>query len=172
VPLTNKQRWHRYLSNLVSPGAVLESAAGAGIKQWSDTPSEWDQDGWGYGLRFASSFGVHVVKQSIESGTAALLHEDNRYVPCSETGFGPRLKYALTSTVMARSPNGSRRISISKISAFTATSFISRTWQPASTSQASDAFAHLGISVGLAAGYNVGREFLPRVFHFWGLGRK
>ena len=70
-----------------------------------------------YGYRFASSFGIHVVNQTVQSGLAALLHEDNRYVPSTCPGFGPRFKYALISTVRTRSRTGARRVSISKIAA-------------------------------------------------------
>jgi hypothetical protein len=165
TPMTGKQRWHRYWSDLAGPGPVAESAASAGINQWRNTPGEWKQGSSAYGYRFASSFGIHVVGQTIESGTAAALGEDNRYVPSTRYGFGPRLQYALTSTVMSRSRNGSRRVSISKIAALTATAFISRTWQPPSTSHPEDAMITLGVSLGISAGGNVARELLPRSLH-------
>src|SRR5262249_26458623 len=139
----------------------------AGVNQWTNTPGEWGQGSAGYGRRFANSYGFHVVRQTIQSGGAALLHEDTRYVPSGASGFVPRLKYALTSTVMARSRNGSRHISISMIGGFTGAAFISRAWQPQSRAQPEDAMTALGVSVGLAAGRNVVHEFFPRVFHFW-----
>jgi hypothetical protein len=165
VPLTKEQRWHRYLMDLVSPANVIESAAGAGITQWNNTPSEWGQGATGYGYRFANSFGIHVVRATIRCGTAALLNEDNRYIPSGASGFGPRLKYALTSTVLARSPDGSRHVSISALAGFAGGAFISRAWQPSSNTHPSDAAESMGVSIGLAAGMNVAHEFFPRIFH-------
>jgi hypothetical protein len=165
--MTTQQRWHRYFTDLVSPAAVIETAAGAGITQLTDTPSEWQQGATGYGYRFANSFGIHVVRATIRNGAAALLHEDNRYIPSGATGFGPRLKYALTSTVLARSRDGSRHVSASAISGFVGGAFISRAWQPPSTAHANNAASSLGVSVGLSAGMNVAHEFFPRIFHNW-----
>ena len=169
VPLTNKQRWHTYLADLASPTSVVLCAAGAGVNQWGNTPSEWHQDAEGYGRRFANSFGAHLVRGSIRSGAGALLDEDTRYVPSGESRFGPRLKYALTSTFMGRSHTGERRIAFSTIGAFAGTSFISRAWQPPSTSQPADAMSNFGISVGVATGVNLLHEFFPRAYRLWGL---
>jgi len=160
---TKQQRLNEYLRALVSPIAVIGSAAGAGIGQWRDSPPEWAQGGSGYGVRYASSFAEHFVQQTILSGTAACLGEDTRYIPSEQRGFKRRLKYALASTVMARANDGSRQLSFAKIGAFAGGAFVSRAWQPPSTSAAPDAIVNLAASVGVAAGFNVVREFVPRV---------
>jgi hypothetical protein len=165
VPLTQQQRLHAYLTQLVGPGALVESAASAGINQWRNTPGEWKQGSAAYGYRYASSFGIHVVNLSVQTGVGALLGEDNRYIRSSDSAFGRRLKYALLSTVAAHSRTGSRRVSISNISAFTAAAFVSRTWQPPSTSHVTDAMQNIGVSLGVSAAANVAREFLPRSLH-------
>ena len=161
---TKQQRWNDYLRSLVSPLAILGSAAGAGIGQWRDSPPEWAQGGAGLGARFASSFAQHFVQQTILSGTAACLGEDTRYFRSGQRGFKRRLKYALESTVMARASDGSRQLSLSKIGAFAGGSFLSRAWQPPSTAGGSAAAMNLAASVGVAAGFNVTREFIPRIF--------
>ncbi len=157
-------RLHEYVSGLFSPISIVSSAASAGMGQWRVSPKEWGQGGAGYGARFASSFGTHIVRQSIVSGTAALLNEDTRYLPSGESHFGPRLKYALASTFLARGEDGYRQVSLSKIGGFVGAAFISRAWQPPSTAHTQNAFANIGVSVGITAGMNVAREFLPRIF--------
>ncbi len=148
---------------MLSPVAVGASAAGAGISQWEDTPSEWKQGAEGYGRRFANSYGQHLLRQTMMFGAASVLHEDNRYIRCSESGFGPRLKYAVLSTFLARRDDGTRRFSFSRIGSTAGTAFISRTWQPHSTDTPSDAASSFGISIGVQTGFNVAREFLhPR----------
>ncbi len=171
VPLSKEERWRRYLSSLVSPASVVQSAAGAGINQWSNTPSEWHQGAEGYGRRFANSYGIHIARESIRSGAGALLDEDTRYIASSDTRFAPRLKHAVLSTFMCRTHTGQERVAFSSIGALAGSAFLSRAWQPSSTSQPADAMSNFGVGVGVAAATNVVHEFLPRVFHFWGLRR-
>lgn len=165
--LTGSLRLHNYLYNLVSPLAVIGSAASAGIGQWRDVPGQWKQGGAGYGRRFASAMAQHIAGQTILSGAAALLKEDTRYVPSPQAGFRRRLEYALLSTVSARGPDGLRRLSLPKISAFVGAAIVSRAWQPPSTAEPHNALSSLGASLSVAAGFNVLREFLPRRFRTW-----
>jgi len=170
APPPEESGWHNYFAGLVSPIAVVGSAAGAGIGQWRNSPREWGLGAAGYGTRFASSFAEHVVYQSILSGTASVLREDTRYRVSGESRFKVRLKYALVSTFLARSRDGSRHVSLSKISAFTGAAFLSRAWQPPSTGPPHNAAVNLGASVAVGAGVNVAREFLPQRLQKW-LGR-
>ena len=98
-------------------------------------------------------------------GASSLLHEDNRYIPSQETTFGPRLKYAIESSFMARRDNGTRRFSYSRLGSYIATAFISREWQPHSTNGAQNAITSLETVIGTTVAFNVAREFLPKVFH-------
>ena len=145
----------------------MRSAAAAGLNQWNDTPTEWQQGAEGYGKRFASAYGGNMVRRTIQAGAGALLDEDNRYVPCTESGFVPRMKYALISPYMARSHTGSRKVSIAAIGALVGAAFISRTWQPSSTSNPSNALTVIGTTAGTNAGIAVAREFFPNVLHGW-----
>jgi len=165
VPITEKERLHYYFSHLFSPEAFLRSAAGAGINQAMNTPSEWGQGAAGYGRRFASSFGAYMVQATVMYGTSAALHEDNRYFQSGESGAGARLKYAILSTFMARHDDGSRHFSWSRIISYGAAAGISRAWQPPSNRGAINVVDAFAISVGAEAGFNVAREFLPGIFH-------
>jgi len=165
VPMTQKDRLREYFRHMFNPEAVLRSAAGSGINQALNTPSEWHQGAEGYGRRFASSYGEHLISSTVMYGTSAMLHEDNRYFRSGRTGFGPRLKYAIASSFLARHDDGSRHFSISRFSSYAAAAVISRSWQPPSTNgpvNATDAFV---IAVGVETGFNVAREFLPGIFH-------
>jgi len=165
VKLTGHQRSRDYLVSLVSPVPVLGSVASAGIGQWRDHPSEWKEGAAGYGRRFASSMAQHVAAQTMLSGAAAVLKEDNRYRRSGQFGVRRRLKYALIRTVLARAPDGSRHVSFSKLGSFAGAAFISRAWQPPSSAAPQNALANIGASLGAAAGFNVLREFLPRRYH-------
>ena len=98
-------------------------------------------------------------------GLSSVLHEDNRYIRSTETAFGPRLKYAIASSFLARKDDGTRHVSISRFSSYLATAFISREWQPRSNSDASSAMMSFTTAMGTTVGFNVAREFLPKVFN-------
>ena len=82
-----------------------------------------------------------------------------------ESGSGNRLRYALESTLLARKYDAGghshRRLSISQIAAFAGAALISRTWQPRSTGSLRSGEFSFATTVGIAAGLNVMREFLP-----------
>ncbi|HLY17653.1 MAG TPA: hypothetical protein VKR61_10545 [Bryobacteraceae bacterium] len=164
IPLTQKERLRYYFSHMFSVESVFRSAAGAGINQAMNTPSEWGQGGEGYGRRFASSYAGHIVQSTVMYGAGAVLHEDNRYFRCPDSGVGTRLKYAIVSTFMARHDDGSRHFSWSRIGSYGAAAAISRAWQPPSTRGPVNFADSFAIFVGAEAGFNVAREFLPSIF--------
>jgi hypothetical protein len=153
--MTEGQRLREFFKDTVSPLSFLSSAASAGIGQARNRPKEWKQGSEAYGMRYGSAF----AEQSV-------LHEDNRYIPSGQTGVGARIGYAVESTFLARRDNGSRRFSYSRIGAFAGGAFISRLWQPHSTGSARSATVNFGTTIGIAAGFNVAREFLPRIFRW------
>ena len=117
-PLSRSERWGRYIVRTFGPGAVLRAAAGSGINQWLDTPREWKQGGGAFGDRFGSSFTGYVIRQTLESGAAAALHEDDRYFPSTDTGFWKRTKHAVVSVFIARNQAGNLRFSYSYTTLF------------------------------------------------------
>jgi hypothetical protein len=159
--MTEKDRFHYYVRHMFSPETLLRTAAGAGLNQWNHTPTEWGQGVQGYAQRYASIFGEHAIHSTVMYAASAALHEDNRYFRSGLTGFGPRLKYALMSTVLARHDDGSRHFSISRMAGFATAAGISRAWQPPSTSGLPNAANSFGVAIGVEAGFNVAREFLP-----------
>ncbi len=165
TPMTSHQRLMRYLKDTVDPVAFARSAASAGFGQLRNTPHEWGEGGAGYGRRYASSFAQHVTTSTLMYGTSSFFHEDNRYLPSGQTTFGPRLRYSLESTILARHDDGTRHLSYSRLGSFLAAAFISRAWQPHSSRGYRSAFTNFEATVGVAAGFNVLREFLPDLLH-------
>jgi hypothetical protein len=144
--------------------SVLSSAAGAGISQWENSPSEWGQGAEGYARRLGNSYAIHIMQGTLMYGASSVLHEDNRYVPSGEDAFGRRLKYSIASSFLARRDDGTRRLSYSRLGSYLATAFISREWQPHSRNGAQNAWQNLEISMGATVGFNVAREFFPKIF--------
>jgi hypothetical protein len=149
------------MPTLVQPQAVLFPAFQAGLNQARNTPHEWGQGAEGYGRRFGSVYGQHLIGATVGNAIAFGLHEDNRYFKSRRTGIG-RLSYAITSVLLARHDDRSRFISYSAIGGGAAGAFISRAWQPHSTNSAGDAAVSFGYAIAERAGINVVREFSPR----------
>ena len=162
TPITGRDRLRWYLRSTISPLSFVTSAASAGFGQWRDTPKEWREGAEGYGLRFASSYGEHVVRETLAFGASSVLHEDNRYRRSEESDVRPRIRYAVASTFLARRDDGSRRVSFSRVGPFAGAALISRLWQPKSTHSPRGAAVNFGTSIGIAAAFNVVREFWPR----------
>ena len=165
-PMTRSERVAFAMNSMFGPAAFLSAGARAGFNQLDDSPKEWRQGAKGYGRRYGDAYGEFFISQSIEHATSIVLHEDNRYFASGEHGFGRRLKYAIASTFLARHDNGSRVFSFSAIGGAAGSVFISRAWQPRSTTTAGDAAVAFGLEIGARAGLNVAREFLPRFGRF------
>ena len=164
-PLTSRQRVKFYAKGLFGPFMLLSAATSAGVTQAMDVPSAWGQGAEGYGHRFGNYFAKQAVQRTLRLGGEQLLHEDNRYFESGEHGVKRRIIYALKSSIMARSSDGTQHISISEVSSIAGASFISRLWQPSTNNSAGDGAASFGIGMGVNAGTNILREFLPDLTH-------
>ena len=153
----------KYWRHTFSPSAVVRAGAGAAINQANDTPHEWGQGASGFGKRFASSFAKHVVKKGIQYPVAKAFHEELGYQRSEKAGVGPRLKWALTSTVIThKTTTGKRTVAKGELAGAFGSGLVSRAWQPASTRSLGLGVASGGITLGVDAAGNVAREFWPR----------
>ncbi len=164
VPMTQEERLHQYFQETLSPTSFLTASVAAGIGQWRDSPKPWGEGASGYGKRFASAYTEHFERETMMFGLSSALHEDNRYIRSGQSGSAARLGYAVKSTFLARHDDGSRHLSFSKLAAFAGAAALSRMWQPAGYRTFRGGAANFGTSFSVAVGFNVAREFLPRLF--------
>jgi hypothetical protein len=157
----------QYAKHELGPRAVVMAGTGAAVNQATNTPKEWGQGAAGFGKRFASAFGKHLVHKGIQYPVARMLHEELSYRPSGKHGFGPRMKYALMGVVVTHKTNGNhgRTVNAGEISGAVGSGLISRLWQPASVHTVAAAFSSAGITLGVDAGQNVVREFWPEIRH-------
>lgn len=160
-PLTNSERGSLYLRSLIGTRALAFTAIRATWNQALNAPDEWGRSGRGYGYRLASAFGQSAVTNTVESGVAFALNEDNRYFVSGKQGVGARLKYAITNSFLSRRQNGTRSVSISGLVGPAAGAGVSRLWQPAGSRSAGDALESFSLTIGIRVGVNVARELLP-----------
>jgi hypothetical protein len=148
---------------LVNRESLARSAAAAGLGTARNVPHEWGRGAGGFGKRFASGVGRHVVKTAIQAGVGAAHHEDLHYHRSNLEGFGPRLKYAVVSTFwVPRTNRPGHTAALGRISGNMGAGLVSRLWQPASTAGIGAGLASGGIGIGADVGFHVAREFWPR----------
>ena len=159
-----RKHWKRATFGRSAVGGVV---AGAGFGQLRGHPRNYGGGMAGFGKRLGAGFATHAVKTTVEHPIAARLHEDLHYHPSNKHGFGPRLGYALKSTVITRDTrNGKHRAAVGKISGHAAAGAVSQ-----GVLHAGSGAATAGFGLAAEAGANVTREFLPRHNHRRAAGR-
>ena len=154
----------KYVKHTFSKSSLIRSGAGAAIQQARNNPREWGRSPAGFGKRLASGLGEHAIKSTIEFGVATARHEELGYRPSGKQGFGPRLKYALMSTVVTRkTTTGKNTFASGRVSGAMGSGFISRLWMPARLRTISSGVATGGVLLSVDAGTHVAREFWPEI---------
>jgi hypothetical protein len=107
---THTEKFKSYLFDGFGPYAILGAAVAGGIEQIDNSPPEWGQGAQAYGSRFGSSYGINVVTQTTRYALSELFREDPLYYRCDCSGWLPRTKHALISTVTARKGDDGHRV--------------------------------------------------------------
>jgi hypothetical protein len=155
--------WGRYRRSVISPSSAVKSAAGAGIAQWQDNPTEWGQGMDGYSKRYVSRLAQHAVRGSIEFGVSGWRHENLKYVPSNREGKWSRIKYAVKQTFIVPSTDGTGdKLATSRFAGVFGAGLISRTWMPPSRNDIGRGFLSGGYALGIGSAMNVVREFWPK----------
>ncbi len=155
-----------YIRSTFGKSAAVKTGASATLQHLRNSPREWGQGISGFGKRVGSAFGQHIIKNTIQYPVAAIRHEELGYRPSGKKGFGPRLGYALTSTVVThKTTTGKKTLAAGRISGAFGSGFISRAWQPARLHTFSSGAASGGAMLGVDAGTHVIREFWPEIRH-------
>jgi hypothetical protein len=166
---TEREKLKTYAFDTFGPYAFLGSIFSAGIAQGETAskahsagiPPDWGQ-GWdSYGARFGSDFGINLITQTTRYSLAEGFREDTIFYRCECTGFLPRLKHALLSTITARrGEDGHRVFSFPAIAApYAGTEAAALLWYP-SRYDAVDGFRAGNYNLLAQAGMNLALEFI------------
>ena len=161
TPMTRSERFRNYLTGTFGPNSLARSMARAGLDQLRDSPAEWGQGSAAFSERVGNVYAKHIIRRTLELGATSALHQDDRYFRSGETGIWRRTKYAVASTFLARRDNGQRTFAYARIGSAAGAAYISRAWQPRSTTDMSHAASNFGFTVATDLGANVFREFWP-----------
>lgn len=147
-------RLNNYLHDLAGRGAIV-GVIGGGLVDQLRNKSDGPDDLPG---RIAARATESAVQVSVRHGLAALMHRstDYHYQPCECHGFGPRVGHALLETFTDRRADGSRALSVPRITADYAGGFAGLAWQR--DRNAGDVLRGTTLSFGIKALFNIARE--------------
>ncbi len=164
TPLTVREKYHLALTRSIEPAEIGRIAMGAALDQWRNYPEEWGQ-GWdAFGVRMASGFGQHLIKEHIEFGVWAIDHEDPRHQRSGLHGIWPRARYAIIHTFVARRDDGGSMPAYGRFVGDYGAGFISREWYPTRFHNVQQGIDAGSVSLGIDVGMSVLREFVPGRF--------
>jgi hypothetical protein len=115
TPLTPKERLKVYAKDRLSPFHFMMAGASAGITQLQNVPPEWGQGAEGYARRVANYYAYATTSSMLQMAGEDILHEDNLYYGSGEHRLRKRVKYAVKSSVLARSADGMQHLLVSQI---------------------------------------------------------
>jgi hypothetical protein len=170
--LTAGQKFELFLSKSTAPPQILGSAGSAGISQARGTLDGYGQGGEGFGKRFGASMAAGASSNFF--GTfllASLLHQDPRYFPLLEGGFGKRVGYALRRVVVTRRDAGGAMFDFSGTIGPLAAVGLANTYLPDSERTVGKTFQRYGVRVGFGAANNVLKEYWPSIFKKLRIGK-
>ena len=158
---TEAQKLHNYLFDAIGPYTLIGAAAAAGINQANETPPEWGGGMKAYSERFGSNFGIALIATTTRYTLAKAFGEDTIYYRCTCTGFFPRFKHAMISTVTARrGEDGHRVFSIpSLVAPYAGTETAALAWYPGRYN-AMDGFRMGNYTMAIYAVENIALEFI------------
>jgi hypothetical protein len=158
---TEKTKIKNYFFDAYGPYPIVGAALVAGINQADGTPPEWGQGWKAYGQRVGSNYGINAVSQTTRYALSEVLRQDTMYYRCDCTGFLPRLKHALISTLTARQEHDGHYVfSVpALIAPYAGTITATEAWYPARYSP-KDGFRMGNYNLLAQAGGNIAIEFL------------
>jgi hypothetical protein len=150
-----QSRMDNYLNDMIGPSTVLRIVGGGGLDHLRRKPVGWNgSDGLMEGI--ASRAARTAIQASVRHGLAAAMHYSTEYQPCRCSGFGPKVGHALLESFTDRRPDGSRALSVPRITAAYAGSFARMAWEPGR--DPGQAATGATLSLGFNALFNVARE--------------
>ena len=158
APTESKHPYRQHWKHSVAgKSAVGRITAGAAINHLRKKPAKYGGGVAGFGKRVGAGLATNAVSKTVEHAVAAKLHEDLHYHRSTKRGFAPRMRHALTSTVVTHNTRtGKRRPATGRIAGHAAAGAFTQ-GALAAGSGASTA----GIGLAVDAGANVAREFIP-----------
>lgn len=161
-PLTPGQKFQLFVDNSISVHTITWAALGSSVGQADNSPTGFGQ-GWdAYGKRFGSS----MARQSSSElfGTfilASALHQDPRFYPEANPGFGQAIKYSVKRLFVTRNDDGRDVPNYSGLAGPLMAEGLANVYWPDRNRTVGDTFLRYGLDIATRAGGNMLREYWP-----------
>lgn len=163
-PLSPGGKFKLFVDNSISLHAIGAAAVGAAISQADDSPTGFEQ-GWdAYGQRFGSSMARTASSEFF--GTfilASALHEDPRFFPEVNPGFGQSVKYSVKRLFVTRNDSGRDVANISGLLGPLLGEGLANAYWPDRNRTVGDTLMRYGLDLATRAGGNLLREYWPTI---------
>ena len=123
-----QQRVQHYVHRTYSWQRLTLLAVDTSIDHLFDEPREWGRAPASFSYRYSAGFGRRVVRNSIELGVGAALHEDTRFQPSQGRSFLGRVRHAATNAFLTSGEHP--RLAYSRLAATTGGILIASHWYP------------------------------------------
>jgi len=145
--------------------AFYETVPGTLFDEARNFPHDWGRGFPGLGKRFANQYGQFVVSEVIESGIAAIHHEDPRYFYSTDKAVKARIRHAIVMTFMNEKSDqsGKKVVAVSRIAGVYGSWAIAQLWSPDSVQNFNSFIIWGSVGMGFKTGANVAREFWPDI---------
>lgn len=164
-PLSAEQKFKLFLTKSMSPPQLLGSLAVAGITQATDRFPGYGQGGEGFAKRFGASMATGASSNFFGTFVlASILHEDPRYFPRLEGGFGKRVGYALRRVVVTPKDGEGETFNWSGTMGALGAEGLANSYLPDGERTVGKTFQRYGIRMGFGAANNVLKEYWPTIF--------
>ncbi len=110
---TWEERVADYLRRTYGWKHLSTSAAATAMDHLVSKPRQWDGSPSSWGYHFAGDTARRTVRNSIELGVGALLHEDTRFQPSGEAALSARIRYAAFGALLTSGDH--RRFAFSRL---------------------------------------------------------
>ncbi len=151
--------WAAFRSDVLSPEFFFKSIGSATGSHLDDDPGAWGETVGGYAARVGSSTGESLLQTGTMHGLAAALHLDIRPRLRRHSGTGARLRHAVLSPFIARTPTGARVPNAPNVAATYGGALAQARWERGAWAPGR-ALQSMSVSLGIDVVINIFREFL------------
>ncbi|HEY6293021.1 MAG TPA: hypothetical protein VI455_15830 [Terriglobia bacterium] len=166
-PLTGDERLKVYFKmNYWSVGAYFGPFFTALVlDQATNSPAQWGGGFSGYGRRVASRLGSAILQGTFQAPTAAILHEDVRFITSGQHGVKRRAWHAVVYSFLTYNNQGHPTLNIANLGSYYASTAVSTAWLPSHNKLAGYTFSNGTEQIGLSVPVNILQEFWPEISH-------
>jgi hypothetical protein len=160
--LSTGKKFELFVDNSISVNALGSAALGSAIGHAANSPSGFGQ-GWdAYAKRFGSSMGRQASSEFFGTFVlASALHQDPRFYPEANPGFGHAVKYSVQRLFVTRHDDGHDVANWSGLAGPLMAEGLANVYLPDRNRTVGDTFLSYGLDLATRTGGNMLREYWP-----------